>query len=418
MAVMMTKFTQNFRRGRSRQVGKGAVSCEVLESRRVLSAGVQLATAVPLMQNGTNGGWESRWVEMAQTLEGTGTQFQILSNLGIAGLGTVVRPGQSGSQIQVNDGDASDSAAISTLASPQAISPLTSPPLTSPSTTSTLASPSTTSTLASPSTTSTLASPSTSTVPTAGVLIPVGQPMQIGGGASGGASAGATAGSSSLNTLPEGITVSQIGTATQAASGDSATGSATSSAVTSAPTTAMPPMQAVSSDIVTASATSSAVTSTPTTAPYAAGEFVLAGAPTPIVGGWSAGATAGGTVASPSISTLPASINVGPGGGPSLVTSGAANSPMVTTTSVAALPLPVGIVPDGTPIQGLRMVPGGGPIQVVNGGSAGSSAGSLVASSTEGSPAQIVDVGAVNAPMQVVSGTTQAPPTELNANAG
>ena len=47
MAVMMTKFTQNLRRGRSRQVGKGAVSCEVLECRRVLSAGVQLATAVP-----------------------------------------------------------------------------------------------------------------------------------------------------------------------------------------------------------------------------------------------------------------------------------------------------------------------------------------------------------------------------------
>jgi hypothetical protein len=385
MAVMMTKFKQNLRRGRSRQVGKGAVSCEVLECRRVLSAGVQLATAVPLMQNGTSGGWESRWVEMAPRLEGTGTQFQILSNLGIAGLGTVVQPGQSGSQSQVNDGDASGSVAISTLTSPPAISPLTSP-----STTSTLTSPSTTSTLATPSTTSTLASPSTSTVPTAGVLIPVGQPMQVGGGASGGASAVATAASSLLDTLPEGVAVSQSGTATQAVSSDSATGSVTSSAVTT----------------------------TPMTAPPAAGEFVLAGTPTPIVGGWSAGATAGGTVANPSISTLPASINVGPGGGPSLVMSGTANSPMVAATSVAALPLPVGIVPDGTPIQGLRMVPGGGPIQVVNGGNAGSSAGSLVASSTEGSPAQIVDVGAVNAPMQVVSGTTQAPPTELNANAG
>ena len=199
-----------------------------------------------------------------------------------------------------------------------------------------------------------------------------------------------TAGSSSLNTLPEGVAVSQSGTATQVVSSDSATGSATGSAVTSAPTT-----------------------TTPT-----AGQFVLAGAPTPIVGGWSVGATAGGTVASPSISTLPASINIGPSGGPGLVMSGTANSPMVAATSVGALPLPVGIVPNGTPIQGLRMVPGGGPIQVVNGGSAGSSAGSLVASSTEGSPAQIVDVGAVNAPMQVVSGTTQAPPTELNANAG
>jgi hypothetical protein len=367
MAVMMTKFTQNLRRGRSRQVGKGAVSCEVLECRRVLSAGVQLATTVPLIQNGTSGGWESRWVEMAPTLEGTGTQFQILSNLGIARLGTVVQPGQSGSQSQVNNGDASGSVATSPLANPSATSPL-----------------------ATPSTTSTLASPSTSTVPTAGVLIPVGQPMQVGGGASGGASAVATAASSLLDTMPEGVAVSQSGTATQAVSSDSATGSVTSSAVTT----------------------------TPMTAPPAAGEFVLAGTPTPIVGGWSAGATAGGTVASPSISTLPASINVGPGGGPSLVMSGTANSPMVAATSVAALPLPVGIVPDGTPIQGLHIVPGGGPIQVVNGGNAGSSAGSLVASSTEASPPQAVDVGAVNAPMQLVSGTTQAPPTDLNTSPG
>ena len=160
-----------------------------------------------------------------------------------------------------------------------------------------------------PLTISPLASPSTSTVPTAGVLVPAGQPIQVGGGASGGASAGATAGSSSLNTLPDGVVVSQSGTATQAVSGDSATG-------------AQPQVRRSRAfgghdHANDRPACGKASSSWPAHQRRSS------------VGG-AAGATAGGTVASPSISTLPASINVGPGGGPSLVaTSGAANSPMV-----------------------------------------------------------------------------------------
>ena len=55
---------------------------------------------------------------------------------------------------------------------------------------------------------------------------------------------------------------------------------------------------------------------------------------------------------------------------------------------------------------------------MTTGGNAGSSPGSLVASSTEGSPPQVVDVGTINAPMQVVSGTTQSSPTDPNASPG
>ena len=94
------------------------------------------------------------------------------------------------------------------------------------------------------------------------------------------------------------------------------------------------------------------------------GKFVLAGAPMQIVNGGSTSSSAGSAVTSPAVSALPVGFNVGYGNGQGLVVSTANNGTTATVSSI------------GVPLGAIEVGPGGAPMVITSGGSAGSTAGS------------------------------------------
>ncbi len=96
MIFMMKRFGQASRRGHSRPMGRGAVSCEILEGRRLLSTGMQMGGVAGGIPIASSGRWQSRWADMATMGENTVASSQVVSNLGIAGLGADVQGGTEG----------------------------------------------------------------------------------------------------------------------------------------------------------------------------------------------------------------------------------------------------------------------------------------------------------------------------------
>ena len=87
MTFMMKRFANAHRRNRSRPAGGRAVSCEVLECRRLLSSGTQGGGLAGGIQTVGSERWESRWADIAPTAWSTGGQSQVVSNRMSAGLG-------------------------------------------------------------------------------------------------------------------------------------------------------------------------------------------------------------------------------------------------------------------------------------------------------------------------------------------
>jgi hypothetical protein len=114
MAFMMKKFAQALRRSPSRRTDRGIVSCEMLESRQLMSAGIQAPQAVGETAMPMLGGGQSPWIDTGPTLESTGAQEQFVSKLGSGGLGTYLYGGPGGAPTEITSGGSADS----TVASP------------------------------------------------------------------------------------------------------------------------------------------------------------------------------------------------------------------------------------------------------------------------------------------------------------
>jgi hypothetical protein len=106
MTFTMKMFARASRRAHSRPTARRPVSCETLECRQLLSTGIQTVEAARVMMPAfTSAQWASGWVGMPSMAAGTGTS-QVTSNLGNAGLGSVVEAGSVRHQSQSRSGKA------------------------------------------------------------------------------------------------------------------------------------------------------------------------------------------------------------------------------------------------------------------------------------------------------------------------
>lgn len=97
------------------------VSCETLECRQLLSTGMQVGESLAAMPIPNFGGLEARWFEMAPSLQSSGGQGQIVSNLEGSGLGQVFEYGPGGASSFSVTGDgasATTGAAVTSTATP------------------------------------------------------------------------------------------------------------------------------------------------------------------------------------------------------------------------------------------------------------------------------------------------------------
>ena len=90
MTFRMKRFGQAPRRGRPRWIGQGSVSCELLESRQLLSTGVQMGNVAGGVPSASLGEWGSQWADLATLAESPVGTGQIVTNLGNDGLGAGV----------------------------------------------------------------------------------------------------------------------------------------------------------------------------------------------------------------------------------------------------------------------------------------------------------------------------------------
>ena len=101
MAFVMKQVLLARRSSRSRPMGRCAVSCEALECRQLLSAGVQPGDAAGVMWGFGSGGWESRWIDMAPVGNSTGVSAQVVSNIGNSGPMAIIEANPVGVPIQI-----------------------------------------------------------------------------------------------------------------------------------------------------------------------------------------------------------------------------------------------------------------------------------------------------------------------------
>jgi hypothetical protein len=211
------------------------------------------------------------------------------------------------------------------------------------------------------------ASPSANVEPGSG-----GTQIQSVSGGSAGSTAAATVTSSSMNTLPEGGKFVLAGGPIQFIDGGS-TSSTAGSAFTSPAMSALP----VGFDVgygdgqgLAVSTASNGTTATVSSIgiPQGAVEVGPGGAPLVITSEGSAGSTVGSTFTSPAVSALPVGFNVGYASGQGLALSTANNGAPAAVSSI------------GIPQGAVEVSPGGAPMVITSGGSAGSSPGSTFTS--------------------------------------
>src|ERR1700678_415211 len=104
MSFMTKKWARPSRQSRPRLMEKRVASCEVLESRRLMSTGMLFGQQPGPTANSISPGWETRWAVLTARPENTAAQVQVVSNMGSEGLGTVVELGSGSGPIQIASG--------------------------------------------------------------------------------------------------------------------------------------------------------------------------------------------------------------------------------------------------------------------------------------------------------------------------
>jgi hypothetical protein len=126
MFFMTKHWARPSRQSGSRLMERRVVSCEVLESRRLMSTGMLFGQQPGPTANSISPGWETRWAVLTARPENT-AQVQVVSNMGSEGLGTVVELGSGSGPIQIASGG-SGGATTGSAATSASTNPLTAAP--------------------------------------------------------------------------------------------------------------------------------------------------------------------------------------------------------------------------------------------------------------------------------------------------
>ena len=89
MSFMTKKWARTSQRNRSRLMERCVASCEVLESRRLMSTGMLFGQQPGATATSISPTWETQWAVLIAQPESTGAQVQVVSNLRSTVLGSI-----------------------------------------------------------------------------------------------------------------------------------------------------------------------------------------------------------------------------------------------------------------------------------------------------------------------------------------